>query len=160
MPVRVCFVCLGNICRSPTAEGVFLARVVAAGLQAEIQVDSAGTGAYHAGEPADRRSREEAARRGVELPSISRQFLPSDFARFDHVLAMDTDNLRNLQRLPGAETFTGTLELFRAHDPTAPPGASVPDPYYGGPQGFADVFDQCDRAAAGLLQHIRDTHGL
>ena len=160
MTIRVCFVCLGNICRSPTAEGVFLAKVEAAGLGDRIEVDSAGTGAYHAGEQADRRSRQEAIRRGIDLPSISRQFRPADYGRFDYVLAMDEDNLRNLQRLPGAQAFTGTLGLFRVYDPTAPAGASVPDPYYGGPQGFADVFDQCERAAAGLLEYIRDTHGL
>jgi protein-tyrosine phosphatase len=96
----------------------------------------------------------------VDLPSISRQFRPGDFDRFEYVLAMDESNLRNLRRLPGAAAYGGTLGLFRAFDPTAPAGASVPDPYYGGPRGFAEVFEQCERAGAGLLQHIRDTHGL
>lgn len=158
--VRVCFVCLGNICRSPTAEGVFLAQVEAAGLGDDIAVDSAGTAAYHAGERADPRSRQEAERRGVDLPSISRQFRPSDFRRFEYVLAMDESNLRNLQQLEGAAAFGGTLGLFRAFDESAPDGASVPDPYYGGPRGFGEVFEQCERAGAGLLQHIRDAHGI
>ncbi|MEC8424342.1 MAG: low molecular weight protein-tyrosine-phosphatase, partial [Myxococcota bacterium] len=92
--ISVCFVCLGNICRSPTAEGVFRERVDEAGLSDRIHIDSAGTGAYHAGEPADPRSRAEARRRGVELRSISRQFQPSDFQRFDYILAMDEANLR------------------------------------------------------------------
>lgn len=160
MSVAVCFVCLGNICRSPTAEGVFQAQVDAAGLGEAIRVDSAGTAAYHAGEQADPRSRQEAARRGVDLTSISRQFLPVDFERFDFVLAMDATNLRNLRGLPGASAFDGALQLFRAFDPTAPADASVPDPYYGGPRGFADVYDQCARAGEGLLRHIRETHGI
>ena len=83
-----------------------------------------------------------------------------DFRRFDYVLAMDESNLRNIRDLPGADDFTGTLALFRDFDPTAPSGASVPDPYYGGPQGFAEVYDQCARAGAGLLDQIRETHGL
>jgi protein-tyrosine phosphatase len=160
MTVRVCFVCLGNICRSPTAEGVFQHQVDAAGLGDAIFVDSAGTAAYHAGEQADPRSRQEAEGRGVPLPSISRQFRPADFRRFDFVLAMDAANLRNLQALDGADAFTGTLALFRAYDPTAPADASVPDPYYGGPRGFADVYDQCARAGEGLLRHIRETRGI
>ncbi len=160
MTVRVCFVCLGNICRSPTAEGVFHHRVAEAGLLDAIDIDSAGTAAYHAGERADARSRQEARRRGVELGSIARQFLPADFRRFDYVLAMDRANLRNLRALDGAAAFPGTLDLFRRFDPASPDRAEVPDPYYGGPDGFRDVFDLCDAAAVGLLGHIRRAHGL
>ncbi len=160
MKVRVCFVCLGNICRSPTAEGVFRHRVAEAGLQDAIVIDSAGTAAYHTGERADARSRQEAARRGVPLDSVARQFAPGDFRRFDYVLAMDRSNLRNLAAMGPARAYAGTLALFRRFDPASPAEAEVPDPYYGGPDGFADVFDLCDAAAVGLLAHIRATHGL
>ena len=158
--VRVCFVCLGNICRSPTAEGIFAHLVAAAGLDGAIAIDSAGTGAYHAGEAADRRSRAEAERRGMSLTSRARQFVSADFQRFDYVLAMDESNLRNLQGLLGARSYAGVLTTLRRYDPDSPPGASVPDPYYGGPDGFVDVFDLCEAACAGLLEAIRADHGL
>ncbi len=158
--MRVCFVCLGNICRSPTAEGIFHQLVADTGLGAAVAVDSAGTSAAHVGELADPRSRAEAARRGLALRSRSRQFLSSDFGRFDYVLAMDTSNLRALQRLPGAVSFAGTLTTFLSFDPQSPPNGSVPDPYYGGARGFADVFDLCERTSQHLLAHIRDRHGL
>ncbi len=97
--LRLCFVCLGNICRSPTAEGIMLALVKSEGLASKIAIDSAGTAAYHAGERADRRSRETARARGVDLPSIARAFTPEDFERFHYVLAMDTQNHENLRAL-------------------------------------------------------------
>ncbi len=150
----VCFVCLGNICRSPTAEGVFLALIREEGLMTQIRVDSAGTAAYHTGERADRRSRQFAERRGYELPSVARQFVAEDFARFDYVLALDRENLRNLKALSQGIPFQGHLGLLRDFDPTAPKGSSVPDPYYGGDQGFEEVLNQCERACRGLLEHI------
>lgn len=154
--VAVCFVCLGNICRSPTAEGVFRRMVTVAGLGDVIDVDSAGTAAYHAGEQADRRSRAVAKRRGYELESIARQFVASDFDKFDYVLAMDETNLKNLEQLrETARTAGGRLCLLRDFDPTAPSPASVPDPYYGGDGGFDEVLDQCERACEGLLAHLR-----
>ena len=158
MTVRVCFVCLGNICRSPTADGVMVSLVEAAGLADHILVDSAGTSAHHVGEGADRRSAAVARRRGYHLTSRSRQFVPADWQRFDYVLAMDRSNLRNLQRLPGARSFSGTLALFRDFDPESPRGADTPDPYYGGPDGFDHVLDLCERGCEGLLQHIRAHH--
>lgn len=158
--VRVCFVCLGNICRSPTAEGTFRHLVRAAGLEDAVVIDSAGTSAAHVGEPADPRSRAEAEARGVVLGSQSRQFVSSDFARFDYVLAMDSSNLRALQRLPDAEGFAGTLTTFLSFNPDSPPGASVPDPYYGGPLGFADVFALCERTSHHLLAHLQASHKL
>lgn len=151
--VRICFVCLGNICRSPTAHGVVLRHVIERGLAAEVELDSAGTGAYHVGQRPDRRSIEAAARRGVELPGVARQFVASDFERFDYVLAMDDANLADLRRLLGQRDHSG-LRLFRSFDPTAPVGASVADPYFGGEQGFEEVLDQCERAAQGLLQVV------
>lgn len=158
MPVRVCFVCLGNICRSPTADGVMVKLVEDAGLAEHIVVDSAGTSAHHVGEGADRRSAAVAGGRGYELTSRSRQFVAADWQRFDYVLAMDRSNLRNLERLPGARRFAGTLALFRDFDPESPRGADTPDPYYGGPDGFDHVLDLCERGCLGLLGHIRTHH--
>lgn len=156
MPVSVCFVCLGNICRSPTAEGVFLHLVREAGLSDQISVESAGTSAYHIGELPDPRSREYAHRRGYRLESRARQFLAEDLKRFDYVLAMDSTNLRVIRSLivPGVEV-RGHVSLFRDFDATAGSGASVPDPYYGGGTGFEEVLDQCERAAHGLLAVLR-----
>lgn len=154
--ISVCFVCLGNICRSPTAEGVFLELVRRAGLSDRVAVDSAGTAAYHVGELPDARSREHAAFRGLELVSRARQFQTTDFDRFDYVLAMDQQNYRDLVALRSmARNAEVHLGLFRDFDPTAPRGSSVPDPYYGGKSGFEEVLDQCERAAEGLLRVVR-----
>lgn len=131
-----------------------------AGLAKAIELDSAGTGAHHVGERADRRSRSTAEARGVRLTSISRQFLASDFDIFDYVLAMDQDNLENLQAVARGEDATRRLFLFRSFDPESETGASVPDPYYGGPGGFDEVFDICEDACRGLLEHIRNAHSL
>lgn len=159
--VGVCFVCLGNICRSPTAEGVFRHLVKAAQLDGLIHIDSAGTAAYHSGEQADRRSAAFAARRGYELLGVARQFEPADFERFDYVLAMDSDNLLELMALKRrAKISTGHLGLFRAFDASAPSDASVPDPYYGGDAGFEEVLNQCERACAGLIAHLQRQHAL
>lgn len=155
-PVRVCFVCLGNICRSPTAEGVFVHLVQQAGLADAFAIDSAGTAAYHEGERPDRRSLATARARGVELPGRARQFRREDFARFDHVLAMDRDNLRELQRLAPDDEARAKLALLRRFDPQAPPDAEVPDPYYGGPDGFDRVFEICMAACRGFLEHAHE----
>ncbi|MBL8743414.1 MAG: low molecular weight phosphotyrosine protein phosphatase [Myxococcales bacterium] len=157
--VSVCFVCLGNICRSPTAEGVMRSLVVAAGLAERIAIDSSGTAAYHAGELPDARSRRAAEARGMRLEHRARQVTASDFERFDYLLAMDQDNLEILrERAPRAAR--AKLALLRSFDATAEPGACVPDPYYGGPSGFDDVLDMCERACAGLLEHLRKEHDL
>ena len=156
----VCFVCLGNICRSPTAEGVFLAKLREHGLEDAVRVDSAGTGSWHTGEPADARARAVATRRGIELPSRARQVTPEDFDAFDLIIAMDASNRRDLVALARTETAVAKVKLFRSFDPTADPGAEVPDPYYGGEQGFDEVFDMCERASEGLLAELRGTHGL
>jgi protein-tyrosine phosphatase len=152
---RVCFVCLGNICRSPTAEGVFLHQLAALGVAGLVDVDSAGTAGYHTGERADARSRSHALRRGVELPSRARRFETEDFERFDLVLAMDDDNAAELRRRAPDATARDKVRLFRSYDASAPSGASVPDPYYGGEAGFEEVLDQCERAAAGLIEALR-----
>lgn len=158
--VRVCFVCLGNICRSPTAEGVMRHLVARAGLDDRIEVESAGTAGYHVGEPADPRSRETAARRGIELTSRAQRFSRADFARFDHVIAMDRENLRALHALAPDASARSRLALMRAFDPEAGSDPDVPDPYYGGERGFDDVFDLCERACRALLEHLVAAHGL
>lgn len=156
--IEICFVCLGNICRSPTAEGVMIHLLQQQGLCEQVRVDSAGTGDYHIGEPADSRSRQAARRRGVELPSRARQFVPADFARFDLVLAMDGNNLRNLRRM-GPQSAE-KIRLLREFDPKAPPQSDVPDPYYGGTSGFEVVLDQCFAACQGLIDYLVEHHGL
>jgi len=158
--IRVCFVCLGNICRSPTAEGIMLALVEEAGLTGHIEIDSAGTGAWHVGERADARSREVASRRGVDLPSVARRFEAPDFARFDYVIAMDADNRADLHALAPDADARKRIHMLREFDPAGPGHAPVPDPYYGGPRGFDDVFDICQAACRGLLDHIVEHHGL
>lgn len=153
MKTRVLFVCLGNICRSPAAEGVFRHLVTDAGLTSRFTVDSAGTGAWHVGEKADRRMRQAAERRGIRLTSIARQVTADDFERFDHVFAMDTSNLRTLRSLAPAEHRT-KIRLFRDADPDAP-GEDVPDPYYGGADGFDEVLDIVARTGRVLLDELR-----
>ncbi|HEX7843479.1 MAG TPA: low molecular weight protein-tyrosine-phosphatase [Kofleriaceae bacterium] len=153
--MRICFVCLGNICRSPTAHGVMERLVEAAGLAAQIAIDSAGTGAYHVGELPDERSRAAARRRGLELTHRARQFTRADLDRFDLVVAMDRQNLQRLSQLAGRRAAP-PLVLLRSFDPTAEPGAEVPDPWGGGEDGFDEVLDQCERACRGLLTHVQE----
>lgn len=158
--VSICFVCLGNICRSPTAEGVFAKLVGDAGLREKIAIDSAGTGAWHKGELADKRARQEAARRGFELRSVARQFVRQDFERNDLVIGMDRTNVADLQALARTESERSKIKLFRSFDPLSPSDAEIPDPYYGGPEDFARVFDMCTAASRGLLGHVRKTYRL
>lgn len=133
-----------------------MARLVAdAGLAASIEIDSAGTGDYHVGELPDRRSRDAAKKRGYDLRHRARQFVRDDLDRFDLVLAMDQRNLQRLQALAGRRT-TPAIRLLRSFDPSAPAGAEVPDPWFGGDAGFEEVLDQCERACAGLLAHVRE----
>lgn len=153
--VRVCFVCLGNICRSPTAEGIMLSLVEEAGLSHTIEVDSAGTSAFHVGEIADRRSRSTAESHSVVLPSRARQFVAPDFERFDYIVAMDTSNKRNIEHLVRSESDAQKVFLLCDFDPESSTNASVPDPYYGGSDGFEHVFQLCLRGCLGLLAHIR-----
>jgi len=150
--LKIVFVCLGNICRSPTAHGVMEKLVASAGLADRVTIDSAGTGAYHIGELPDARSRAHAAKRGYELAHRARQLTATDIAAFDLVVAMDRQNVRQLRLIAGAPT--DKIVLLRSFDPTAPAEAEVPDPWYGGPDGFEEVLDQCERACAGLLAHV------
>ncbi|MCB9623055.1 MAG: low molecular weight phosphotyrosine protein phosphatase [Sandaracinus sp.] len=160
MSVSVCFVCLGNICRSPTAEGVFRHLVGEAGLDGTIEIDSAGTAAYHVGESPDPRSTATAARRGIVLEGAARKFVARDFARFDYVVAMDRKNRDDLRRLAPDAEARARISLLRDHDPSSPAESDVPDPYYGGAKGFEEVVDLCERACAALLATIRERHGI
>ncbi len=158
-PVRVCFVCLGNICRSPTAEGIFRALVEEAGLTDSIEIDSAGTAGYHEGERPDPRSRAAAEARGVRLTSRARRFSASDFTRFDYVLAMDADNERALARLAPTTEARSRVARLRRFDRKAD-DLDVPDPYYGGGSGFEEVFEICESACRALLEHLVAEHEL
>ena len=157
--VRVLFVCMGNICRSPTAQGVFEHLVERQGLGSLIDVDSAGTHAYHVGEPPDPRAMQAARKRGIELGrQRARRISEKDFLEFDYVLAMDRSNYDDLLLLAPAD-HTSKLHLFL----TFAPGLAVdevPDPYYGGITGFERVLDLIEQAALGLLAEIRQQHRL
>jgi protein-tyrosine phosphatase len=158
--VRLSFVCLGNICRSPTAEAVMRHLLREAGLAEKVSVDSAGTGDWHVGEPRDRRSTEVGRRRGMPLTGTARQFQRGDFAHFDYVLAMDRQNLAALHRLAPDDAARAKVHLLRAFEPAANGDDEVPDPYYGGAEGFDRVIDICQSACRGLLAHLRGVHGL
>ena len=135
--------------------------VARAGLADHIEVESAGTGGWHVGDPADPRSRATARKRGVELDGCARQFVAADFARLDFVVALDKKNLAALGTLAaGRREHLAKLSLLRSYDAASPRDADVPDPYYGGERGFDQVFDLCEAACRGLLAHIRKTHGL
>ncbi|MDX6615686.1 MAG: low molecular weight protein-tyrosine phosphatase [Solirubrobacterales bacterium] len=151
--MRILFVCLGNICRSPTAEAVMRGLLAEAGLEGEIEVESAGTGDWHIGEPPDRRSVAAAADRGVELGGSSRQVTPADFGRFDLLIAMDRFNRDDLVAMapdPAAESRVRMLREFGD-------GAEidVPDPYDGGAGGFAEVLEIVERNCTALLEELR-----
>ena len=150
--MKICFVCLGNICRSPTAEAVM--RALAARAGKHVELDSAGTGGWHVGESPDPRSREAAARRGYELVHRARKLERDDFDRFDLILAMDHQNLAAIERLARGLVQPPRIALLRSFDASAPVGAEVPDPYAGGSAGFEEVLDICERACAGLLETI------
>jgi protein-tyrosine phosphatase len=154
--MRILFVCLGNICRTPTAEGVMRHKLREAGLADDVDVESAGTGGWHVGHPPDERATATAAGRGIELSGAARRFEAADLDEFDLVLAMDRQNLedmRALARHPGHGTRLG---LLREYDPDAVAAGDleVPDPYYGGDEGFEHVLDVVDRACEGLLREI------
>ena len=151
----VCFVCLGNICRSPIAEGVFRHLVEEAELSSEFEIDSAGTAGYHSGEPPDVRARAAGVRAGITISGQARQFQAADFARFDHVIAMDPANLEELRRLSPDAEARSKLRLLRSFDPEAPPGAPVPDPYYGEESAFDQVLALCLSACRHLLEDLR-----
>jgi protein-tyrosine phosphatase len=157
--VRICFVCLGNICRSPTAEAVMRHLVKAAGLTGRIQIDSAGTGDWHVGGQRDKRSQAVGKARGIPLSGVARQFTARDFDRYEHVIAMDRANRDELLRMARDEGDRAKVRMLRSFEPGARADADVPDPYYGGPLGFEEVFDICERACRGLIAHLQSAHG-
>jgi protein-tyrosine phosphatase len=155
--MRILFVCMGNICRSPTAEGVMRTLVDDAGLDARIELDSAGTGGWHAGEPPDARASAAARGRGIALSGAARQVTPGDFERFDLLVAMDRENLRELHALAPDDEARAKVRLLREFDPAAVAAGEldVPDPYYGGARGFERVLDLVQSACRGLLADLR-----
>ncbi|WP_181793926.1 low molecular weight protein-tyrosine-phosphatase [Streptomyces sp. WELS2] len=156
MTYRVCFVCTGNICRSPMAESVFRARVAEAGLGDLVVVDSAGTDGWHEGEPADPRTVSVLEEHGYGSEHTARRFLPSWFARLDLVIALDTGHLRALRRLAPTEEDARKIRLLRSYDPSAGPDLDVPDPYYGGRDGFEECLEMVEAASTGLLAAVQD----
>ena len=157
--ISVLFVCMGNICRSPMAEGVFRHLLDREGLSDRFRVDSAGTVDWHVGESPDARSVRTAAAHGVTLGGHARQVLPEDFRRFDYIVAMDRSNLAGLEALRDGVGGDAPLYLLREFDALGGPGAEVPDPYYGGPGGFEEVFAMVERSCEGLLRHIHEEQG-
>jgi protein-tyrosine phosphatase len=157
MPERtarnILFICMGNICRSPMAEGVFLHKLRSCGLDAEYEVDSAGTGGWHAGDPPDPRSDDVARANGVPLVSRARQVTTEDFSRFDLLVCMDEENARNLAAMGCPESKI--VQLMAYHE--ASDHDEVPDPYYGGPDGFQLMYDLIDGALDRLLARMRGT---
>ena len=155
-PINVLFVCMGNICRSPTAHGVFRAAIKTAGLTGRIDVESAGTDAWHVGEPPDPRAAAEANARGYPIEDLrARRVIPADLQAFDYVIAMDQDNLKDLRAL--AETVTAQraeIVLFGAYSRQFP-DQPISDPYYGGTTGFARAMDIIEDASAGLIEAIQ-----
>lgn len=152
--MKILFVCLGNICRSPTAEIVFREIAAREAPDLRLEIDSAGTAAYHVGSPPDSRTRQAALRRGYDMSALrARVVEPQDFGRFDLILAMDRQNFETLrQRAPATSRERIRLFLEFASDAEA---TEVPDPYYGGPNGFEEVLDLVEAAARGLLEHVR-----
>jgi len=151
---RILFVCLGNICRSPLAEGLFIEKLKAKGLEDKYTVDSAGTSAFHEGSLADPRTRENAEQNGVKLLSRSRPFSKQDFMEFDLILTMDKSNFKNVKVWePGFVEEIASVKMMRDFDLESP-GADVPDPYYGGEGGFQNVFDILDRSTDELLRYL------
>ncbi len=153
-PFRLLFVCLGNICRSPAADGVMRDVVEKAGLASRIEIDSAGTEGWHSGKLPDQRMRQAASARGITLDHRARQFKAVDLERFDLILAMDRDNERNIRALDREKRHEDKIRLFcdfcSEHSER-----EVPDPYYGGPEGFEHVLDLIEDGCEGLLREVK-----
>ncbi|MEV5607085.1 low molecular weight protein-tyrosine-phosphatase [Streptomyces sp. NPDC052225] len=157
MTFRVCFVCTGNICRSPMAEHVFRARVEEAGLSALVEVDSAGTDGWHEGDPADPRTVHVLEEGGYTSDHTARQFRRDWFDRLDLVIALDTGHQRTLRRLAARPEDAEKIRLLRSYDPAAGDDLDVPDPYYGDMSGFEECLKSVEAACDGLLDAVRDT---
>ncbi|MEZ7002015.1 low molecular weight protein-tyrosine-phosphatase [Streptomyces sp. AD55] len=155
MAYRVCFVCTGNICRSPMAEAVFRERLRAAGLDDRVHADSAGTDGWHEGDGADPRTVAVLEEHGYDGTHTARRFQPSWFDRLDLVVALDAGHLRVLRRLAPTERDAAKVRLLRSYDPAAGDDRDVPDPYYGDAGGFAQCLDMVEAATGGLLDAVR-----
>jgi protein-tyrosine phosphatase len=155
--VRLLFVCMGNICRSPTGEAVMRAVVAREGLEDQVEIDSAGTGGWHVGHPPDRRATAAAQARGIVMEGAARQVTAADFDAYDLLLAADADNVAGLRALAPDAVAAAKIHLLREYDPDAVAAGdlAIPDPYYGGPDGFEHVIDLIDAACEGLLAHLR-----
>ena len=159
-PIRIQFVCLGNICRSPLAEAVFRAQVQQAGLENHFEIESSGTGKWHVGQQADQRMRKTAQKHGLSLEDhTASQFAAEDLAGYDHIFVMDKDNLNDVLYLDEEDRYNGKVRLFREFDPE-PGDFQVPDPYYGGGDGFEKVYNIVERTASILLDRLVDEYDL
>lgn len=156
---RICFVCLGNIVRSPLAENLFIDKAKQAGLEGKFEVDSAGTSAWHVGEAPDSRMRRVAAKHGLVYEGRARQFRVHDLDYFDMIIAMDGENRDDLLILAKTPGQVAKIRTLREYDPLGGPELSVPDPYYGGKDGFEEVFRIVDRSVEGLLQWLEGGKG-
>jgi len=154
-PFKLVFVCLGNICRSPTAEGIFIHKVKNHNLENYFYIDSAGTAAYHVGESANSKSQATANKRGIHLPSKARKFEYADLEEFDLILAMDSENYRNILELDTKDKYGHKVKMMRKYDPQ-PDMKDVPDPYYGGMDGFENVFNVLERSSEQLLEELKE----
>ena len=157
--IRVLFVCLGNICRSPLAEAVFNHKIQQSGLDVHFEADSCGTGDYHIGEPPDPRTLANARKNGIAVDHFCRQITVDDLSYFDYVLAMDNSNFQNIMRLEGSEQHSHKVSLLREFDPEGK-GQEVPDPYFGGEEGFDLVYSILDRSLEGFIGYVRQTHSV
>jgi protein-tyrosine phosphatase len=153
-PIRICFVCLGNIVRSPLAKNLFIHLAQQLGVSCKYEVDSAGTGDWHLGEPPDARMRQVAAQHGLHYDNSARQFRRSNFDLFDLILAMDHENLADLRGLARSDADRQKIHLLREYDPQGGPQAVVPDPYYDRVEGFEEVFRVIERSCQGLLNAL------
>jgi protein-tyrosine phosphatase len=155
--MRILFVCLGNICRSPTAEGVMRHVLREEGLEDQVEVDSAGTGGWHVGAPPDERATQAAHKREIVLEGAARKFSPADFDDFDLILAMDAENRRDLLDLAPDDEARAKVRMLREFDPESAGDGDldVPDPYYGGDEGFEHVLDLVEAATRGLVEELR-----
>ena len=158
--VHVLFVCLGNICRSPLAEGIFKDLVKKSGMDLFIQVDSAGTSGWHIDEPPDARSIQIAEQKGIQLNHLGRQIKKNDLQRFDYILAMDQDNLEEIQRLRDPDQFHSVRILLTREFDDQQSGADIPDPYYGGQNGFQVVYDMLEESLSNFLDFVIKEHKL
>ena len=157
--IKVLFVCLGNICRSPLAEAIFNHKIQQDGIHVHFEADSCGTGNYHIGSPPDPRTLANARKNGIPINHICRQLTAADLEYYDYVLAMDRSNLNNIRRLPGAEKYADKIALLRDFDPAAK-GLEVPDPYFGGDDGFQEVYEILDRSMQHFIEFVQGRHSV